>query len=123
MSHIKRGFVYHEMLEELGIETELPTAVLMELIAKELKVTVQKMKEDLREVDSPFVCGSSVILGYIDGKPQKRTTVKFRADTIFGKIKKKMYGDGESDINDMPLFLSILKDHLIDGFISRSKAS
>ena len=116
MQEIPRGEVFHDMIEEIAVETELPVAVVMELIADALDTSVAEIKSELRKVESPYVFGSSVILGYIDGEKQKRTTVKYKADTLFIGMRKKIYGREKPPIEDLTIVLNLLKDHMIRGF-------
>lgn len=89
---IELGEFFDIMIETIGIETEIAIIHVIEIMSTIYSTTVVKIKYCLELVSSKFV-GNNMIVGYIDGKSIKRTTLHnsfFKIMKKFGKKYEKM---------------------------------
>jgi hypothetical protein len=98
---INYGYVIEEIIKELAIDTELPVSLVIDLVSKELEISVNEIKNKLLKINSKFTRSNSII-GYINGKPLLRTTSYCAIHSLFNKIKKKF---NIRDMNDKELNL------------------
>jgi hypothetical protein len=81
------------MIDELGIETELPVTAIYEVLAAHYECDAEDIREKLKEVDSKYVANNNV-LGFINGKPYKRTAVATASSHIMVKVRERLIAAG-----------------------------
>lgn len=113
MDKLPNGEILDAMIEELGKETELPVNALYEVLAVHYDVDAEDIREALKEVDSKFVANNNV-LGYIKGRPYKRTAVATASSHIMVKVRERLVASGGFDagVNTAETIHGAIRDHI-----------
>lgn len=92
LEEVELGEFFDVMIEMIGIETEIAINHVIEILSSMYCTTVSKIKYCLELISSKFI-GNNMVVGYIDGKSIKRTTLHnsfLKTMKKFGKKYKKV---------------------------------
>lgn len=91
--------VVEEIIDEIAIETELHIDVVLGIICDYYDMTLDDIKWCLSKIESKFTTINRVI-GYIDGKAQRRTAESMAMVRIIEHIGQKITRDFEIETNE-----------------------
>ena len=92
--------VMQEIIDQYARETGKHVDVVINEVARHYGVEEKTIKDQLKSIGSPFMDGTNRIVGYIDGKPVKRTTYHMSCIRIFRKIISGLEGVETFDPED-----------------------
>lgn len=120
----ERGLVYDAIIDEIAMETELPVTAILEYLAKEEDIKVSEIKDCLRAARSKFVANNN-LLGYINGKPYKRTAVAVASTHIMHKVHDRLVAtmpDFEYSNENAEIIGEAVREFVEDGLMGESHA-
>ncbi len=86
MNEIEQAMVYEDIIFAEAKETGKHVDIIINDVARYYNIDKKEIIKSLRLIDSDYADSANRIIGYIDGKPMKRTTYHMSCVRIFEKI-------------------------------------
>ncbi len=93
------SIVVEIIIDEIAIETELPIEMILSLLSDYYDMSIDEIETCLSKIDSKYIEYNRVV-GYIDGKPMKRTSESMAVTKIIQTIGRKVNSVIEIETND-----------------------
>lgn len=90
MDQITLANTVQDVVEDWARESGKIIDVVINEVARALEIDEKEIVKLLKLIDSPFVDAQNKIVGYIDGKPIKRTTYHMIVKRIFENVAGKL---------------------------------
>jgi hypothetical protein len=81
-----QAFVFETLIETMAIETGKHVDIIINELARHYDIKEKYIVNCLKNICSKFVDETNRIVGYIDGKPVKRTTYHMACKRIYEKL-------------------------------------